>query len=140
MPELNSPLKEKVEELLFKKAELDFEKKEYDSCIKNLKTAWELLPDEKIKWNESYLIADYLAAVYVLEKKFDDALNWSTILQKCDLERGDFGEREFALGKVYYEMQDLEKAKEQFIIAMKKSEGRMFEGEDKKYIDLVKKK
>jgi hypothetical protein len=51
--------------------------------------------------------------------------------------RQDMGEVEFLVGKVAFERGELEKAKEQFLIANRKSEGRAFNGKDERYERLI---
>jgi hypothetical protein len=51
--------------------------------------------------------------------------------------RHDMGEAELLLGKVAFERGDLQTAKEQFVIANAKSEGRAFEAKDERYQRLI---
>jgi tetratricopeptide (TPR) repeat protein len=81
-----------------------------------------------------------LAEASLLIKDIESAKKWSEEIYKCALHRIDSGEREFLSGKVAYAMNDLESAKSLFTIANKKSGGRCFQNEDKKYKELLDKK
>ncbi|MCM3185719.1 MULTISPECIES: hypothetical protein [Priestia] len=71
-------------------------------------------------------------------KNYKSAKQWLNRLYTSDFERIDDGEREFLSRTIYYELGELNVAKEFFDIANKKSEGRSFEGQDVKYIKLLK--
>jgi len=125
MPGLESPLAERVEQLRKLSVELVRENNR-DKASTVLIEAWEILPEPKTQWSESYHIASYLAKNYLALRHFEEAQKWSQILFNCDKERIDSGEREFIAGNVFFEAKDMENAKKFFIIANEKSEGRFF--------------
>jgi tetratricopeptide (TPR) repeat protein len=135
----NSKIAQKVEELMDESDEL-YDQKHYQKSISKLLEAWDVLPVPKEKYDESFHIAEGLAETFFLIKNNEEAVRWAKKLGECDPERQDDGDSEFLLGKIYYEMNDMETAKAQFLIAMKKSEGRLFDDAPKKYSDLLKKK
>ncbi len=101
--------------------------------------AWALLPEPKDIYDESFHIATYAVDNYIMLNKFEYAKKWAEILQKCSLERHDSGERELQTAKVAFEMADFELAKKLFLVANKKSGGRVFKrGDDKKYHTFFK--
>ena len=134
MAVLKSPIKEKVEDLLFVKVEQEFGEENYDGAIKYLNEAWQLLPEQKGKWEESYQIAESLAILYLMKQNYTEAIKWAKILFDCDTDRIDSGEREFLVGKIRFEMGDEAGARKYFKTANVKSEGRCFEDEDTKYL------
>ena len=66
------------------------------------------------------------------------AWEWALLGPGCIGVSQDLGEAEFLLGKVAYERGDPEAAKSNFLLAKKKSHGRIFLGEDKKYEALIR--
>lgn len=66
-----------------------------------------------------------------MAKEPTEAKRWTDTIFICDLERVDSGEREFLVGKVAFELGDIDIAKEFFFIADKKSQGRCFIDEEK---------
>lgn len=125
MPGLESHLAEKVEHLKKLSVELARENNR-DEVSTILLKAWEILPEPKTEWSESYHIALYLIKNYLTLRQFEDAKKWSEILFNCDKQRIDSGEREFIAGKVFFELKEIDNAKKFFIIANEKSEGRFF--------------
>ena len=57
---------------------------------------------------------------------------------KCSTSRYDYGERELLVGKVAYESEDIEKAKEYLTVADKKSNGKVFGENDIKYLSVIR--
>jgi hypothetical protein len=118
-----------------------YRQKDFGGMISKMEECWHMIPDPKHVNNNSFVIAEELVTMHLEDtKNYHEALEWALKLDGCSAGRLDDGNKEFILGKVYFEMDQKEKAKEQFKIAMQKSEGRAFEGEDKKYVNLLKKK
>ncbi|NPC92334.1 hypothetical protein HOO54_08885 [Bacillus sp. WMMC1349] len=134
----NSMLKESVDNLM-EKSDQEYSDGNYAKSIELLEEAWMALPEPRVLYDESYHIVKYIIYTYLFINKPQDAMDWSDLMFICDLERIDNGEREFIIGKIAYELQRFDKAKELFFVANKKSEGRMFEDEDPKYLKLIKK-
>ncbi len=135
--EITSPLKEQIQGLLSKSND-SFNMINYIDSKFYLTEAWNKIPGNKYNYDDSYLIAWLLIDLNLLIKDYADAKGWSEILFKCDLERVDSGDREFMAARVAFEAGDLINAKEYFKIAFEKSEGRCFEGEDKKYLKFFR--
>lgn len=134
---LQSPIKEKFESLINKSNEL-FNNSNYNESIMLLEEAWDLLPNPKGIYSESYhLVKDIIDTCFILND-FNKAKEWSEKIFLTGFMRIDAGEKEFISGKVAYELGDLWLAKEFFSIANKKSEGRCFEDEDIKYLKCFK--
>ncbi|RZS92499.1 tetratricopeptide repeat protein [Aquimarina brevivitae] len=134
MAQLESELKDKVDGLI-DKAMSGFDPNNIQNAISTLKEAWELLPEPKYKWSDSFLISKYLTHVYFNQNQFDNALDWAKIFNQCDPGR-DYGESEFMLAKVLYQKNNKEEAKEKFKVADQKSDGRVWKGE--KNLDYFK--
>ena len=114
--------------------------KDFTRGTKLLEQCWNLLPDPKIAYSESYHAAHALAEAYLQMGDLENAGRWSEILFDCALHRIDSGEKDFLAGKIAFEKKELESAKEHFNIANEKSDSRCFEGEDEKYwLFLLKK-
>jgi len=125
-------------DLLFEPNEDYFEAGEYDKCIEIHQKAWALFPESKYQYpEEGYALLQGLVYLNLKTGNLIDAEQWARQLYLFD-QSNFFGTSEFALGQVYYEMDRLDEAKEQFAIAMLKSEGRVFEGEDSKYLNLIR--
>lgn len=134
---LQSPIKEKFESLVNKSNE-EFDNGKHNDSIKLLEEAWNLLPDPKGIYSESYhLVKDIIDTCFVIND-FNKAKDWSDKIFLTGFMRIDTGEKEFISGKVAFELGDLETANEFFSIAHKKSEGRCFEDEDVKYLKFFK--
>jgi tetratricopeptide (TPR) repeat protein len=127
-------------EALQKLSEEFFEKKDLKKCVEIDLQSWDLFPEPKYDYiNEGLSLLISITETFLKINDLKNAKKWAENIFNFNKE-SDFGDAEFQLGKVYFALNDETNAKEQFAIAMRKSEGRMFEGEDKKYIDLLKKK
>lgn len=127
-------------ETLIEKSDEEYEQGDFLNSIKTLEEAWHKLPEPKGDYSESYHIVMGISETYLLLKDYQKAGEWSEILYNCALHRIDSGEREFLSGKIAFESGDLEKAKDFFAIACRKSDGRCFEDVDRKYYRCYKKK
>ncbi len=135
--ELSEEIVEKLE-IIDEKIEVYFNEKNHKKIIEAELEKWELLPDPKNKYDESFFIAKSLADEYLNLLEYEASESWAKILLQCDLERVDDGEREFVLGRVYFESKDFKKSSEFFEIAFSKSSGRSFVNEDPKYLKFYK--
>lgn len=136
---LEGELGERVEELRAQSSILD-RANDQIAREKTLLEAWELFPEPKGQWDESYHIASYLVKTYLKLQQPSDAKFWITTLFNCDVERPDFGEREVHAGVVEYELGNFEEARRYFTIADKESKGRNFRKVDAKYYKFYKEK
>lgn len=123
-------------EAIWNEAEILFENNDPARYALKLEEAWDLLPAPKEAYGESYDIALAIAETYLILKDNPALLRWANILQQCDLERADDGEREFVLGKACFENGDIKGAETHFTTAMHKSAGRIFQGVDEKYLHV----
>jgi len=137
MPNIDNKLQQ-IFDSLDEKIEVFYTNKNQEGIIAIELQKWELLPLVKEKWDESYHIAKSLIDEYIILNNKIEAYKWCDIIQKCDLERADSGERELIKGKTFFEFEDYNEALQYFDIAFKKSKGREFQGEDPKYLDFYK--
>ena len=110
-----------------------YDEGQFRNAIDLLIEAWDILPGDKYEFDESYLIVWGILDIAILIKDIDVMNKWVDKIFHSDPSRGDTGEREMWAGRVAYESGELDKAKEYFKIANKKSCGRCFGDEDKKY-------
>jgi tetratricopeptide (TPR) repeat protein len=99
---------------------------------------WERVPEPKSADGNAYMLVEYGAAFALKLRNFEEAKKWINLAPMFTEIRHDGGEVEFLSGKVYFEFGHFHKAKEYFELAYEKSEGRMFDGEPIKYIELLK--
>lgn len=125
---------------IFDESEKYFGKQNFRKCIELHEKAWGLFPEPKFQYhNEGYSLVEGLVDLNIKAGDLEAAQAWAEKLQHFN-QQHFFGTTEFAMGKALYEAGDLDAAKQQFATAMEKSEGRVFDGEDKKYLVLLKKK
>ena len=98
---------------------------------------WALIPGDKYSYDESYLVAWRVVQLAIETKNIPLMNEWKKHIALADPERADSGHREMLLGKIAYMNNNLQEAKELFLIADKKSEGRCFNPSDSKYMDFM---
>jgi hypothetical protein len=103
-----------------------------------LEQAWDELPNNKVEYDESFLIVWGILDIAIILKDIKRMKKWVDKIFIADPERGDTGERELWAGKVAYEIGEFSKAKEYFDIAFKKSRGRCFGPKDSEYLKFYK--
>jgi len=136
---LQSPIKEEFESLLEKSNE-QFNNGNYNDSIVLLEEAWDIIPNPKgIYCEESYhLVKDIISTCFMVND-LKKAKEWADKIFLTGFARIDSGDKEFIAGKVAFELDDLETAKEFFSIANTKSEGRCFVNpKNTKYLKFLK--
>ncbi|MCU4989270.1 hypothetical protein OCF10_10000 [Bacillus cereus] len=136
---LQSPIKEEFESLLEKSNE-QFNNGNYNGSIVLLEEAWDIIPNPKgIYCEESYhLVKDIISTCFMVND-LKKAKEWADKIFLTGFARIDSGDKEFIAGKVAFELDDLETAKEFFSIANTKSEGRCFGNpKNTKYLKFLK--
>ncbi|ALZ60947.1 hypothetical protein BKK39_16490 [Bacillus cereus] len=125
---------------LMDKSNEEFDKGNLEESVFLLEQAWGELPDDKVTYDESFLIIWGILDISILLNDVERMKKWVDKIFVADPERGDTGERELWAGKVAYEVGDFSKAREYLEIANKKSRGRCFSVEDGKYLKFLKDK
>ena len=135
MAKLSEDLEKKISDILDDINNLYNEKK-YTESLKNLYKAWEILPEPKYCYDESYSIVWEILNIAIIIKDRGVLTEWLDKIFLADPERVDSGEREMWAGRVYYALENKEKAYNYFKVANMKSRGRCFWPTDKIYKDF----
>ncbi|WP_409405248.1 hypothetical protein [Priestia megaterium] len=120
------------------RSDQSFEQKNYQQSVDLLIKGWKEIPLPKGLYNDTYEVVKDIIDTFIIMNEYESAQSWLTHLYSSGFKRFDDGEKEFISGVIYYELGDLLISKEFFDIASRKSEGRLFEGKDTKYIKLLK--
>ena len=110
--------------------------KNYENAIKYLKKAWDLIPDDKFSYDESYYLSVSFVECAILTNNIEMMSEWISNMNKNGLSKLDDGEREKYFGILEYEKGNLEKAFELFALSSKKSCGLAFNDIEEKYKDF----
>jgi len=98
---------------------------------------WKNIPEPKADDPNVYMIVEYGVEFALRAGDLDEAQKWAGLAPQFAEARHDMGEVEMLLGRVAFERGQYEIAKEHFLIANAKSEGRLFEGRHKKYKEVM---
>jgi len=137
MAQIQAPIKVKFEALINESNE-QFHSGKHQESMLLLEEAWELIPEPKGIYSESYHVVEDIIDTLFLLQDFNKAYEWSTKIFTTGFMRFDTGGKEFISAKAAYELGEFDLAKEFFNFAFKKSEGRCFEDEDPKYLEFFK--
>ena len=110
--------------------------KQYSKCIEELEQLWNNIPHPKHKTQNSYMIISYFTKILFEMNRTDEALEWALIGLQYNGTRNLGGEGEFQVGKIAYETNRIELAKDMFTISRKKSGKRYFKDEKKEYYEI----
>jgi tetratricopeptide (TPR) repeat protein len=122
MESLNEELKKQIDTLV-DKAIADYTTENEKLTVISLKKAWELLPEPKGNYSESFNIMKYLTNIYFNKSDFKKAKKYATIFLSCQPTR-NYGEQEFMMGKIAFKLTLLDEAHKHFTTADEKSGGR----------------
>lgn len=137
---LDGEVKKDIWELLLKTNET-IKSQDYKETLQLCLKVWDLLPDEKYEYAESWLALNGILNNAIEIGDFELVKAWIDKIDYVVPGGYDAGEREFMKGKVAYELGDYDAAREYLSYANKKSRGRCFGDKDKKYVNfLVEKK
>lgn len=136
MAYVEGELGEKIQELM-DESNVQYDKGEYRKSIDLLIDAWNELPNDKVQYDESFLIIWGILEISIQINEIDIMNQWVDKIFIADPGRGDTGEREMWAGRVAYESNNMDKAKEYLEIANKKSRGRCFGDNDTKYKKML---
>lgn len=116
------------------------EQKDYQKSLKLVLEMWDLLPEEKLIYAESWVVVSTILELAIEYGDRETMQKWIDKIDLVTLESYHSGERECYKGKVAYEMGDFDTAREYLSCANKKSRGRCFGEKDKKYIIFLAEK
>lgn len=109
-----------------------------DTSLRLLVEAWDRLPEPKLECDESFFVVKAMIGTLLLKGDPAGADEWSDHMMHADTERADCGEREFVIGRVAFALHDHDRARELLTIANRKSRGRCFIDQDRKYMRFFK--
>lgn len=102
--------------------------------INGLKKAWDLLPSDKEKYSECFLVLQTIIDASIKRKDYQTLKEYRKFIDEyCPKAENYQSSNEFILGRVAFELGELSEALEFFKSADKKSKGRIFKGKDPKY-------
>lgn len=125
-------ISKKIEDLRIKSVN-EFRDENYMISYQLLNEAWELLPENKIEEKESFIIVSYILEIGIRLQNREILEKWCDEIKIASPTRPDCGEREMWVGKVQFELGKYDLAKENFLVANKKSGGRCFKSKDLVY-------
>jgi len=109
-------------------------------AIQDAESAWSALPDPKFEWDVSKSFVHALAKIYRDAGEFNKAVGCMEMLFASRTVRAHQDGPRFILATIYFEMGEVELANKWFAEANQISNGRCFQGEDKKYLEFYKKR
>lgn len=112
---------------------------DFRTGLVELTAVWSRIPDPKPDTLNAYLIVEYGVALALSAGDLEAAQEWADRAPIFAAKRHDMGEVEFLLGKVAFARGEMQEAKQHFLIANAKSEGRAFVGKDERYKLLIDK-
>lgn len=132
MPKLEVELTKKLEDIMVKTISM-ISGDESKEAINILEEAWELIPEGKYEYDESFHIVEGIleAAIKINDK--ERIKKWKDKILIVSPRRADSGEKEMWVGRAEYTLGEFEKAREYMKIANEKSRGRCFWPEDTVY-------
>jgi tetratricopeptide (TPR) repeat protein len=135
--ELDKGLQDKIDYLI-NKSDIESQAGNYESSFDLLFKAWDLYPNPKENWGESFNLVTYIISDYMKLGNLVESKKWVNRLEIIDdhlhISRGIVC---FTKGQIFFEQGDFEQSRENFKECIKQGEGfRYFEGEDPKYLDF----
>jgi hypothetical protein len=117
---------------------VQFQAGDFRAGLINLWDLWNRIPEPKADTPNAFLVIEYGVAFALKLRELEEAQKWATLAPAFSERRQDRGEVEFLVGKVAFERGEMEIAKRSFLISNVKSKGRIFEGENRKYIKIIR--
>lgn len=135
--ELDKAIQDRIDSLI-DKSDGEFQAGNHNDSFSLLFEAWDLFPEPKKNWNESFNLVTYIINDYLTLENLTDSEKWIKELETIDdhlnISRGTVC---FIKGRFFYEKGDYEKARENFKESVKEGKGfRYFEDEDPKYLEF----
>jgi tetratricopeptide (TPR) repeat protein len=135
--ELDKVIQDKIDALI-DKSDIESQAGNYDSSFDLLFQAWDLYPEPKKNWNESFNLVTYIISDYMKLGNLVESEKWVNQLEAIDnnlnISRGIVC---FTKGQVFFEKKDFKQAQANFKESVKEGKGlRYFEDEDPKYLDF----
>ena len=135
---LESKLQEKIDELV----DLSYAKYEEGKIEESFilqKQAWDLYPEPKNQWNDSYNTAKYIYLDYLKLNQFDDAKVWLNRMIENNNNLNLYDEDVWhETAKYQFEIGDYQESYDKFKKVVDDAGFRCFEDEDPKYLEFYK--
>ena len=112
------------------------EEEKYDIAIQKYQSALALIPEPKYDWEASTWVYVAIGDAYYMQDKYSDSLNYFSESLKCP----DGTTNPFILlrlGECYYELGNIDQAKEYLLRAFMLEGEEIFDGECEKYFELI---
>ena len=128
-----------LKKIIFKirEAEEFFLEDNFETAIKKYKEALDIIPESRYSWNESWSFFYGISEMYFQYGHFEEALDYLEDCIKCPHAIGN-PHVHLRIGQIRYELNQVEKAKDELIRAYMGGDFEIFENEPKKYLDLIK--
>jgi hypothetical protein len=111
--------------------------KEREKYYEMKKEAWNLYPEPKNNWNESYSLAKDIFESYLFEEKKTETIEWLNIMIHSNNELHYFDDDcLFNIAKYKFRVKEYEESLKKFKEVVKEAGMRYFEDEDEIYIDF----
>ena len=126
MIKLDAETEIKVQAVLFK-ANQQFNNYETQNSLNTLREGIKLFPDKVENCHLGWSILHFLCEYAYEDAVFDVLDEFLPLYHLCDTTQRGYGTSEFLIAKLAFDRNDLVKAKEYFILANKKSTGRVWQ-------------
>ena len=113
--------------------------KKYDESIPFFIKAWSLIPEPKYDWDISMISLFRITKIFRDAGLYQEALDWAEQIANCEPSPGDSGPL-ILKGSIYLEWGNEAEAKKFFELAYKVGGKRGFQGEDPRYLKILKSK
>src|SRR5262245_25855768 len=110
---------------------------DYAAGLTITRELWDRITEPKVEVPDAYNVLEYAVAFALKMKDLDEAWRWACLAPSFKEARQDRGEVEFLVGRVAFARDEMDTAKENFLVAKKKSRGRIFKGEDPRFLRLI---
>lgn len=135
MAKLDDELSEQIQELCDLGIDLA-DGGRFDKALEAYDMAWDLLPEPKIEWEDAHWILGNMGEAWFLQGEFATGRDVLERAMEC---RGAVGAGflHLRLGQCFFELGELDRAKEELTIALTHEAETIFVDEDPKYLALV---
>ena len=138
MEDLNTAIRDEID-TLFIQSKGKLKSGDRSGAVQDAEAAWKTLPEPKFGWDVSKSFTHALAKTYRDTGNFKNAIVLMKELFASGTVKSHQDGPRFVMATIYFEMSDGENARMWFEQANQISQGRCFQGEDKKYQDFYKK-
>lgn len=135
MPELDEALSEQINELCDLGIDLA-EGGRFDKALEAFDMAWDLLPEPKAEWEESFWILGNKGDAYFQQRDYAAGREVLERAMKC-LDAVGEGFLHLRLGQCLFELGEMDEARRELTLALEYEAQTIFIDEDPKYLSLA---